>query len=300
MSIRSRTIAPDEIEQERYPYRRVWPSIILEMGMLGIICIAVYFAARLLNIQLSGVSLSIVEAVIIAVPIILWIAFSLLREQTADLPRFRLLIVMIITLLAANAITIPVANALFQTSTWLPHEATIQRIIGYTFTLGISQAITQYLVVYYCIYPRGLRVRADSIAYFAAASVGYAAILNIHFMLDSSPALDVLVLTVFANQATSMAMSFLLAFGLAEVRFARPTPFLMMIMVALSALVCGLSITFRGGLINGGFSLLGGSASPLYGFVLSAGLLVAVGFIIAFFFRTAEQREKEAALAQAP
>ena len=300
MSIRSRTIAPDEIEQERYPYRRVWPSIILEMGILGSICVAVFFGTRLLNIQLSGASLSIVEAVLIAVPVVLWIVFSLLREQTVDLPRFRLLIVMVITLLAANAITIPVANALFQTSAWLPHEATVQRIIGYTFTLGISQAITQYLVVYYCVYPRGLRVRADSIAYFAAAAVGYAAILNIHFMLDSSPALDVLAITVFANQATSLAVSFLLAFGLAEVRFARPTPFLMMIMVALSALVYGLSISFRGGLINGGFSLLGGAASPLYGFVLSAGLFVAVGFIIAFFFRTAERREEEAALAQAP
>ncbi len=300
MSIRSRTIAPDELEQERYPYRRVWPSIILEMVVLGGICGGVYFATRLFNIQLSGVPLSIVESVLIAVPIVLWIAFSLLRERASDLPRFRLLIVMIITMLAANAITIPIASALFQTATWLPHEATIQRIIGYTFTLGISQAITQYLVVYYCVYPRGLRVRADSIAYFATASVGYAAILNIHFMLDSSPTLDVLALTVFANQATSLSMSLILAFGLAEVRFARPTPFLMMIMVALSALVYGLSVTLRGGLVNGGFSLLGGAASPLFGFVFSAGLLIAVGVIIAFFFRTAERREEEAALAQAP
>ncbi len=300
MSSRTRTITPDEIEQERYPFRRAWPSIIVETAILAGVCVGVYFITRLLNIQLSGLPLSIVEAALIAVPVILWIVFSLMREQAADLPRFRLLIVMIITLLAANAVTIPAADALFQTSDWLPHEATIQRILGYTFTLGVAQAITQYLVVYYCVYPRGLRVRADSIAYFAAASVGYAAMLNIHFMLNSAPALDVLALTVFANQATSLAMSFMLAFGLAEVRFASPTPFLMMIMLALSALIFGASVTLRGGLVNGGFSLLGSEASPLYGFAFSTILLVAVGVVIAFFFRTAERREEEAALAQAP
>jgi len=300
MSIRSRTINPEEIEQERYPFRRVWPSIIAEMAALFGICAAVYFATRLLNIELTGVSLLAVEFALIAAPIVLWVIFSLMRERAADIPRSRLLIVMIVSLLAANAITVPLSNALFQTSAWLPHEASIQRIIGYAFTLGAAQAVTQYMVVYYTTYPRALRVRADTIAYFSTASVGYAAVLNLHFILDSGTILDVLALTVFANQAISLAMSFLLAFGLGEVRFASPTPFLMAVMAALSALVYGVITTLRSGLVNGGFSLAGGAASPLFGFVFTAVVLVAVGIVIAFFFRTAERREEEAALAQSP
>lgn len=300
MSSSGRLITPDEIEAQSSPYLPVWTGMILQGAGLFIICLGLYVAIGILDFQPAGPLRFGIELLMIALPLVLWLVLSWWRERRAPEPRARLAVVLVISLLAANAVSLPLAQAVFQTERWLPTEGATQRILGYAFTGGITQAITLYLVVYFCVYPALLRVRIDTFAYFTTAAVGYGAVENLQFLLQSDAGLRVMAVSVFFQWAVSMSMAFLLSFGLSEVRFARPAPFLMTLLFALSAFVYGVAVTFRAGLINARFSLNGGGATPLLAMFLAAALVVVVGLVIAFFYTTALRRSEESARAQRP
>jgi hypothetical protein len=294
MSARPRFISPDEIEKTAYPYRRVWNSLIIESSVLLGVCLGVYFGVRLLGITLGGVSQVLLEIVLALVPAGLWLVFSLWRERAAIEPRERLWMVALLTGLAANAITLPAAESVFQTSRWLPGEGAQLRIIGFAVTLGMAQMITQYIIVYYTTYPRLIRVREDAIAYFLASGVGFSTVISLRYITEAIPTIDVLAVIVFTNASVTAAMSLLGAFGLAEMRFANPLPFVTPLMTLLGALVFGFSQVLRSGLVNAGFTIRGALASYVFGLAFSAAVLVAVTMATSFFFRTAARREEEA------
>lgn len=294
MSSRPRFISPEEIEKTAYPYRRVWNSLVVESIILLIICLAVYFGVRITNFSIAGAPQVLLEILVALVPAVLWMIFSLLRERAAIEPRDRLWMVALLTALAANAITLPAAESIFQTSRWLPAGGAQGRIIGFAVTLGMAQAITQYIIVYYTAYPRYIRVREDAIAYFLASSVGFSTVISLRYISDAAPTLDVLAAIVFANTAVSAAMSLLASFGLSELRFANPLPFVTPLMMMLSALIYGFAQVLRSGLVNAGFTIRGAFTSVLFGIVFSAAVLAIIVFATNFFFRTAERREEEA------
>ena len=300
MSTSGRVIVPDEIEAQSSPYLSVWPSLILQGSVLFVLCFGLYIAIGILDLRPQGPLRVALDLLMIALPLALWLLFCWWRERRAPLPRARLVIVVVITLLAANAVSLPLSQAVFQPERWLPLEGATQRILGYAFTGGVTQALTLYLVVYFCAYPGLLRVRTDSLAYFASAAVAYSVIENIQFLLRSEADPQVMAVSVFFHWAVSLAMALLLSLGVSEVRFSRPAPFLLTLLFALSAFVYGAAITFRAGLVNARFSLSGGSASPLLALFLAAALVVVVGVIVAFFYGTSARRSEESARAQRP
>jgi RsiW-degrading membrane proteinase PrsW (M82 family) len=297
VSTRSRYISPEEIIETPYPYRRVWASLIREGAVLFATCIATFVLWRLVAPENSRSISVVLEIGLLILPVGLWSVFSLWRERSAEQPRMRLFAVFIITLLAANAVSLLIVEIVFQPSRWLPHESAITRIVGYSFTVGVVQAVTQYLVVYYVTYPQYFRVRTDAIAYFSASAIGYATALNLRFLLDTETTPDIFAFIVFNNVAISLAMGFVTGFGLAETRFGnRTSPFLLTLTIISSALIYGASVAFRAGLVNAGFSLQGGNANPVLGLALSVGVVIGTGVIISFLFRVAERREAESAL----
>ena len=79
------------------------------------------------------------------------------------------------------------------------------------------------------------------------------------FLLNAPGATpDVVATQVFNNVAVNLAASLIISYGLAEVRFDTPTPFLMTITVAFSALLNGIVIPLRSGLTNAAFVLNSG------------------------------------------
>jgi hypothetical protein len=221
----------------------------------------------------------------------------------------------LVTALAANALAIPFIEDVIQPERWLPLGGAINRIIGYTFTLGIVQETTKYAVVRFTTWPNYFRTRLDSVAYCAASAVGYAFVLNLrHLFSETGITPDVMAVQVFGNVAVNLAASLIVSYGLAEVHFDKPTPFLMTITVALAALVNGLVIPLRAGLTNatfvltsvtsappsivdtvlGLFSLQSSAPKPFLGFAFSGVTLLGFGIIVAFLFNNAERQAREA------
>lgn len=285
---------PDE--EEKYPYRRVWRSVIIEMGVLGAVTAGVFVAFALVGVQLPGILTSALDIILLALPVALWLVFSVLAERFVPQPRTRLIAVFVITALAANAIALPFINGVMQPERWLPLGGAVNRIIGYAFTVGIVQEVTKYAVVRFTTWPDLFRTRLDGVAYCVASALGYSFVLNLNFLL-SQPALapDVFVVQMFNNVAINVAASLIVSYGLSEVRFDQPTPFLMTIMVALSALLNGAAIPLRSGLTNAGFALEGSLPKPILSFGFSAAVLLVVAVIAAFLFANAERQAREVA-----
>lgn len=290
----SRFITPPKEEEEIYPYRRVWSSIVAEAGLMVAIAAIIFLATRFVDVPRRfylpiGIGISII-------PVGLWLGLSWWPERFVPQPRTKLILVAIISALAANAIGIPLVENFLQVDKWLPLESAINRIIGYTFTQGLVQAVITYLVVRYLVWPDNFRTRLDSIAYGAACAVGYATVLNLHFVLSANPSPATAAFRVFDALAVQLAINIIIGYGLSEVRFnGRVFPALLVATIALASFITGLAIPLRSGLTNAALEQGVGSASPIRGFLLSAALLAAVSFVFAFLFDNAERQDAEAA-----
>ncbi len=293
-SYETRFITPPREEEEIYPYRRVWPSVALEAGLLFALGVGLFVLLRFIVIPSSLYRL--VGLAIALAPVGLWLAFSWLRERTVPQPRINLMAVVVVTALAANAVGIPLVEDYLQVDSWLPLESAIGRIIGYTFTEGIVEATIMYLVLRYTVWPRGFRTRLDAVAYGAACALGYATVLNVRLILSNALPPDVAAFRVFDNLAVQTAMGIVIGYGLAEVCFNdRPFPLLLGATVMLAAFITGAAIPLRSGLTNAGLVQGVSTVRPILGFLFSAGVLFAASIAFRFLFDNAEREDRDAA-----
>ncbi len=295
-----RLLTPPLQEEEIYPYRRVWQSIIIESGIYLGITVALFITVNILGISIPANLHPVLAIFLVLLPIGLWLIFSWWAESRSRLPRVRLLVVATISALAANAIGIPIVTDFFMLDRWLPLSSAINRIIGYTFTLGITHETIKYLVVRYSVGQDFLRTRFDCIAYGAASAVGYATVLNIQFIAveGNSPTPDVVAARVFATYTLHIVTSIIVSYGLSELYFGSPTPILLMLTLALASLITGIAVPIRAGLINTTLTLGINTTRPLLGIGFSAGLLIVPLLLVSFLYDSAERRAQEAAIGQ--
>lgn len=289
-----RLLLPPE-EEEIYPYRRVWLSLVVESIALLLLTLGLYLLTTFVGFELPVAFHRPADFVIAIFPLALWFVFSFLQERGVLEPRQRLLAVVILSALVANAIAVPFIENFLQVDRWLPSANALTRILGYTFTVGIIQEFLKYLVIRYTVWPDCLRTRLDAVAYGLASAVGYATVVNLHDVLSNTPLPNMASLDVFNTTVIQYAGSIILAYGLAETRFGRPTPLLLTLTLALAATLTGIAIPLRAGLVNADLSLTVSAPSPLMGLGFSAALLTLVIFVISFLIQNAERQEREAA-----
>lgn len=286
-------LTPPREDEEVYPYRRVWPSIFIEVGALFGVVTVLYVALGALNIGMPDALRQPLNVAIALTPLALWLAFSRLPETRVPQPRLRLTAVLVITALTANAVSLPLLG-LIDPDAWLPLAGRFERILGYGMTVGVVQEMTKYLVVWLLVWPIALRMRLDALAYFAASAIGYVTVVNLSLVFANSPAPDVVALRVFSNTVMHLAASSIVAYGMAELRFRSPTFFVMPLSLLLACIVSGVAISFRATLVSGGFVLGIGGTRPLFGLIFSLVLIVGVLAVVLFLFNTTERREREA------
>jgi len=289
-----RLLTPPREEEEVYPYRRVWPSIVIESGVLFTVALGLFVMNALFGITLSETANQFAGIALALLPAALWSVFALWRERFVPEPRERLLSVFVISALAANAVGVPVVDQIFQVERWLPLASALNRIVGYMFTVGITQEMLKFLVVRYTVWPECVRTRLDAVAYGSASAIGYATVLNLHFAFDGAPPPDVVAGRVFAYFALHVAASTIVAFGLAELHLSSPSALLLPVMVGLAALLAGIETPVYGGLVNATLSLDGSRAKPLLGLLFSLVLLAGTLSLMAFLFNSAERQSREA------
>ncbi len=291
---RPRLITPPREEEDIYPYRRVWRSITTEYSILIGVTVGLYVAVAFLGVQVPEVFRSPLNITLALLPAGLWLIFSRLAENTAKESRPQLVTVFVLSSLIASAIGIPLVENFLQPERWLSLEPALSRIIGYTVTTGIVQEFLKYLVLRYALPAAYFRVRLDGIAYAAAIASGYALMLNLHFALNQPLATpDAAALRILGVNVLCLVGSAIISYGWMETLLGNAAVFLLPFTLVLAALVNGIAIPLRVGLMNATLTLDGGATRPYFAIGFVVAVLVVPLVILAFLYRAADRREED-------
>ncbi len=294
-----RLITPPKEEEEIYPYRRAWRSIFLESGIVLGMMLVVFVLVNYVGLDIPLEFRVYASLAIALTPAILWMGFSRIPENNVIEPRRRLLTTFTVTALVANAIGIPLVNTIFEPDAWLPLQSNLNRILGYTLTVGVLHEFLKYMVLRYIVYPDYFRIRADAVAYGAATATAYATIINVTYVLaNPTAAPDVVTMRVFAVLSIQIIGSIIVAFGLSETLFSNALSFFMPMMIMLSALLAGMAITLRSSFLNATLGLSISSQREIFGLLFSVIFYFIPMAIFFFLFNITERREQDKIIGQ--
>lgn len=289
----SRLLTPPKEEEEVYPYRPVWRSIILELSFLFVATSLLVISDSILGLSIPPRLQPIANIAFVFMPTLLWYFFSYLRERIVPEPRLQLMTVFLFSALIASAVGLPAVNFLKE-GMWLSHLETIDRLIGLTVTVGVAYELIKYLVIRYTTVPGNFRIRLDVISYSAASAVGFVTVINLQLLSVSSIELSTLALQVFGNTVMQVGGGMIVAFGIAETHFSPRTLFVMPISLLIGAAIHGLGTTAIASLSNAGFALGFAAPRPLFGLIAASILIYGVLFTMIFLFSSRERQEREA------
>lgn len=293
-SYRSGLLTPPREEEERRIHRPVWRSLIIENAILLGVMLVTFVAQAFLGVQVPDRLQLVVNLLVATLPFALWLIFSVSNERLFPQPRPYLISVALLSALVARAIGAPLITEFLQIESWLPLAPALNRIIGYTFTVGIVECGLCYLTVRTLIWPAHIRDRYDLIAYMAAGAIGYSIVGSVEFALNGRPLVYVVALNTFANVTVLTITMVFVGYGMAGTLFDGAGVLLQPVTLATAALITGIALPLRSGFLNASFGV-GGTSLPryLFGIAFSAAIFVAGVFVLNFLFRFADRQAKE-------
>lgn len=298
----SRLLTPPREEEEIAPYQPVWRNLILQAGGIFGAAAALVFASQYLGIVIPARFAPPANVLLALLPALLWLAFAYLPERSAPVPRERLLPAFAIAALATSGVILPLLNDFYMTERWLSLGATFDRIIGYTFTVGIVQCGLIYLIFRYVVGRENVRTRVDAVAYAAAVAAGSALVVGLFDVIYGQILPDTLAPRIFSHYTVMLVSGSIVGFGFIEMYLSRARALTLPLAILFAALLMGVATPLRASLINAGFTILkpegftGPAFSvtrPLFGLVFSAAFVVAMMFVVWFFIGNAESKERQ-------
>lgn len=263
--------------------QRVWEAVLLECGLLFMLA----FVLEGLAFSLPATLRSPGSILVTLLPALIWLLNSWWRGGYR--PRLRMAATgcFLVAGLLCNAVCLPLINQVYDVQGWLPLESAINRIIGYSLTVGLTQALALWLVVRYAVPRRELLESLDLLVCCRAAATGYAVVASLDHALNVGPAVSAQTAYVFNTLASLNCVGLMLAYALADLYFRRDL-FLLLpaLIIALAAMVAGSAIPLVSGFSNAGISSLQpvSEASPLFGNFYSLGMLLSVWLVFRFLF----------------
>ena len=113
MSIRPALLTPFDAPQNVYPFRRIWRTALIEVGILTGIAAGLVLVARFTHISFSDTSRRLIGFTLALLPLLLWLFISYRGERRAARPRPRLPLVLFLSAIFANAIGGPLVDQVF-------------------------------------------------------------------------------------------------------------------------------------------------------------------------------------------
>lgn len=288
-----RLLAPP-IEEEVNPYRPVWRRLLTQIGVFSSISVIGTLLIELLNVQFDTNVNFYLSLLYVGLPVLLWLLFSRIPENFVLEPRKNLIFVAIVSGLLASSFGIPLVRDFYSIDRWLPLEAAVQRIIGFTVTVGVVDTTLKFLTIRFMVFPHYFRIRTDAIAYCVASSIGYSFAINLYYVVTVQPTLSMAIVYIFSTYAIQIGSMTLLAYGLSETYFSNSIPVLLPFTFVLSTLAMGIALPLRSGLINGSLSTSGSADRPLFSLGFTVALVIVLVLNAIFLFNVADRQEREA------
>ncbi len=282
-------------EPEVLDVRPVWQRIAAQLVILAVLALAIVLAMESLALQVEGALRRALSLALVPLPPLLWLLFSALPESRFASPRRNLLGVAVVSGLCASAFGLPLIEEFYQIGQWLPLGSVVQRVIGYTVTVGMVDVGIKFMVLRFLVMPHSLRERSDVVAYAMAAAVGYSFYFNLVSIWRLDPVWELAAIIVLSNIVIQFASSMAMSLGIIASYFANAFPSVLPLSLVFAAFTTGLIAPQVPGLSSGPLSTAGNITRPLYGlaFLLAALLISLAGAY--FLYNNAERRQRETA-----
>jgi RsiW-degrading membrane proteinase PrsW (M82 family) len=220
------------------------------------------------------------------IPALLWLFFFYQQDQREPEPKGMVIEVFFLGGLLAAAVGIPLVQDVFKVSSWI-YDSLLVNFAGAILVIGFTQELLKFAAVRFSIFKSSeFDERIDGIVYATAAGLGYATVLNIHFIIDSGGAsigmaAIRLVLTALAQASFAGVTGYFLGCEKMEKRPAWWLP----AGLAIAAVLNGVFFTLWGNLSTASISGSEALVNPWLGLGLAVFLSLVVMAILSWLIR---------------
>lgn len=255
--------------------RSVWRSTALKIVAIIVFAVVVALIANATRPDLEGPALVAVGVVLAVVPAVLWLLLFYAQDRLEPEPKSFVAGVFVLGALLASAVGIPVVRQVFHVQDWLG-KGTMVNILGSILVIGFVQEFLKYAAVRYSVYlHREFDERMDGILYGTAAGLGFATMLNIHYVIDSGGVdLGVGVIRIVVTALAQASFAGITGYFLGRAKFEDEPVWWLPSGLILAAVLNGLFTVVRGGVTRVGSAMSGQTANPWYSLLLAAGVAV--------------------------
>jgi RsiW-degrading membrane proteinase PrsW (M82 family) len=276
----------------------VWQADLISIAALVLFVILVVGFDRLISPTFNPTSLLLTGILLAVVPAFIWIAFFYRRDRLEPEPKALVLQVFLLGGLIAAAVGLPMIDSVFDTSSWINRSLSTQ-ILGAILVVGFTHEFLKYAAVRFSVYGAAeFDEPIDGIIYATAAGLGYAAVLNIAFVVSSGGVdLGTGIIRITVTSLAHASFAGVTGYFLGQEKFKNKPAWWTAAGVGMAAVLNGVFFTLRNTLTQGSISSTGGSASRWLGFILAALLASVITALLSASIRkqtSAETANEEA------
>ncbi len=278
-----RLYCPTHYANVTKPHKGIWTSGVVEIGAILVFVALVALIDWLVQPKLTGTALILVGVLLSLIPAAIWMVFFYRQDRLEPEPKQYVLGVFVLGMLLCNAVAIPVIDGLFQVNRWLPTN-TLTHIVGAILVIGITQEFLKYAAVRYSVYMTPeFDERIDGIVYGTAAGLGFAVMLNVHYVIANG-GVDLYFGVVRIAVVTLAQASFagITGYFLGRAKFEIEPVWWQTLGVVIAATLNGLFTWARGEITQAGIKV-----NPLPGLILATVVAVATFALLWYLMRRA-------------
>ncbi len=265
---------------------------LLSIAALVLFVLLVYWADKAIQPVFTGSSLLITGVLLSLIPAGVWLGFFYRRDRLEPEPKGLILQVFLLGGLLAAALGIPLVDRIYSVSSWTAQSVIIQ-ILGAILVVGFSQEFLKYAAVRFSVFASGeFDELVDGIIYGTAAGLGFAAVLNVAFVINSGGVdLGTGVLRITITSLAHASFGGITGYFLGVEKFRSKPAWWTALGVGLAAILNGLFFFMRTNISQGALSNSGDQVSRWLGLILAA---VLAG-IVTTFLSNAIKRQMQSA-----
>ena len=257
-----------KVTQDRHS---VWSAGLAHIAGQVLFVLVVVGLIALIKPVLSGWTLVAAGLVLALIPAILWLAFFYRQDRLEPEPKGYVIGVFLLGALLAQGVGIPLVERVYEAPRWLPLNVWTD-LLGSILVIGFVQESLKYAAVRYSVYPSvEFDERVDGVVYGTAAGLGYATMLNVHYVVASGGVdLQVGVIRIAVTALAQASFAGLTGYFLVRAKFEDEPVWWLPGGLALAAVLNGLFAFLSGELTTTSLSLSGGGFNPWPGLILAA------------------------------
>jgi RsiW-degrading membrane proteinase PrsW (M82 family) len=265
--------------------RGLWQAGVIEVvALVAFVALVAWIAPRLPP-TLEGTPLILAGIILAVIPALIWLVFFYQQDRLEPEPKRYVIGVFILGALLASAVALPVIEDLFQVQDWL-YRSTWVYVLGSILIIGFTEEFLKYAAVRYTVYPSTeFDERVDGVVYATAAGLGFATMLNFHYVVDNNGvALGVGAIRIAIIALAHASFAGVMGYFLGQAKFEDKGPWYLPLGLTLTAVLNGLFFYVQDVATRRGIEF-----NPWNGMIAAVVIALATFAVVFFLIRSANR-----------